>query len=206
MMHHDNMNDLETDNLIRALELLPEDERRIYLDAVRRKHNIPMSTEAFFYTDEDQRARVMIPKLYIEENEDGHYFGESPVFNKKQLRAILPLFNRFLATPLAMWQLDKLLNADDFDEAVPEVSVLPRKQRCIIAMVTVLSRFLPGEKDAMRFMSRMRDRFGIDPVTFDTECSKIKSSSRSNPVSENVRQLMAELESYLDPGDRHVPF
>lgn len=206
-----------------ALSYLNEEEREILMDGIRRRHNLPMSTEPIFYTDFDGdpsdenthfTLKVMFPALDIEPDGDGYYFDDTPLFNQSQLRVILPFINRYLIKDVSLPELSKLLNGGGNDEDTPDVAIKSRKQRYVIAILVVLYESLAGKAAADRFRQSVINKFHIDPTTFATEFSKIntamgnplrnRKSEYSNPVKEDVIDQMRELEAALGLSEGEV--
>lgn len=186
-----------------ALLMLTTEERTFYIDGLRRKYNLPIRTDPVIYYDEDEsRLRILLPRVYDVTDPDDmecDLFATVPLFNKEQLRIILSYVNRYLSEEIGLKDLSKLINSDDFDNDIPKFYIKSRKQRYIIAIITVLSRRFDKTEDAMKLRRRTMERFCINPVTFKTEVSKIGRTNHNNPVKQAVNELMHSLESSLNP-------
>jgi len=98
-------------------------------------------------------------------------------------------------------QLCQLLNEGAaYIEGGPDLSIKARKQRYVIVLIYALLNTLDGQ-DRIDFKESILSSFGINPVSFDTEISKIENARKSHYpkhiISQDTIDLLRDMESHL---------
>lgn len=126
--------------------------------------------------------------------------GLSPMFTVADARVTAQALNRYLVKPLEPWQVLRILNLDFWD-FTPSISILPRKQRYIIALLETLAQRLDKAQRRL-FRAAMRLIFKIDPITYKTQAAKVMNAcdkgNRKRVVNVGVLAAIDSLNKELD--------
>lgn len=124
----------------------------------------------------------------------------TPMFTVADARVTAEALNRYLVEPLEPWEVLRILNLDFWDFS-RSITILPRKQRYVIALLETLAQRV-DRAQRRRFRAAMRLMFKIDAITYKSEAAKVRHacvmSYKKRVVNSGVLAALASLNKELD--------
>ena len=117
--------------------------------------------------------------------------GLTPMFSLAEAQIVMETLNRYLATPLSIYDVSDIINLDLLDRQF-DIKILPRKQRYVISVINALERHLSQEQ-RQYFLPVVLTVLGIKPRAYAIEISKFRRAYSTHQSHSIVKMTAVNL-------------